>query len=62
MRLTDSRGKKSTTLFMVVVGLGIVAYIGIKQAATLDPQSFGIAWMSILVPWVGREWKEKDSA
>ena len=58
MRIKDSKGKPSTTLSMVSVGLMMLLFLAYRQMDTLSLSEFGTAWMLILAPWLGREVKE----
>lgn len=69
MRLSDSRGKESTTLFFVAVSWAVVVFkfaiAGLEyngvSAPSMDVQDFGIAVAAILAIWLGREWTEKKN-
>ena len=67
MRITDSRGKESTTLFLVVVAFVSVLVKFIIGGMTLPviglmpiigAGEFGLAVTGLLAIWLNREWKE----
>lgn len=70
MQMTDSRGKKTHTLGFVTTAFTFVcfAFIAIVIGAVLDGQfreatyalvAFGTAVLTVLAPYLGREWMEK---
>jgi len=63
IKLTDSRGNKSLTLGFVVIafmtGTGAFIYSTIT-GGTIDLASYGIFMFTNLLPWLAREYKEKD--
>ncbi len=67
MKLTDSRGRESKTLFFVTVTWAVMVFkfaiagltYGGVTAPEMDVQNFGFAVAAILAVWLGREWNEK---
>lgn len=67
--VTDSRGQRTTTGALVYLAffalLGKFAIAGLDlgplgEMAPMDPATFGTAVMTILAPWIAREWKAKS--
>lgn len=61
LTLRDTRGQASTTLGFVAVAFVVAtaAFCVSVWRGECDLQSYGIAFATILAPWIGREWKEK---
>ena len=59
----DTRGKDSTTLFFVRVGWAVItvkfALAGLWTFPPMTASEYGAAFVTILAPWLGREWIEK---
>jgi len=59
--MKDSNGKTSKTLMFVTVAFAAVVAAFIYSQTGNNPfglQEFGTSVMTILAPWLGREWKE----
>lgn len=63
LTIADSRGKRSKTLFFVSIPwlVLVVKFLvgGLWGMPVIEAEDFGLAVAAVLVPWVGREWKEK---
>ena len=63
--IQDSRGNKSTTLFMVIVAFiallaQVVAPFIVPDMKQVDVLDFAAAFGLIIAVWQGREYKQKD--
>ena len=66
LKLKDSRGRESKTLFFVTVSWAVVvvryALGGLETPLGTMPETtasdFGLAVAAILAIWLGREWRE----